>query len=171
VGGAPAGTPGGWRSPLRLTIVAVGHRQPEWVDAGCREYLKRMPREYGLRVIEVKPEPRGDRRSRDRAVAGERVRIEAALPVGGRRVALDERGSELTTAAVAQRLAAWALDGHEVAFVIGGADGLDPALRTGADECWRLSALTLPHGLARLLLCEQLYRAHTLLIGHPYHRE
>lgn len=103
-------------------------------------------------------------------MAAERQRIEAALPEKNRLVLLDERGADLSTQKMADRLALWQLDGRDVTLVIGGADGLDPGLKDRADELIRLSSLTLPHGLAKLLLCEQIYRAHTVLIGHPYHR-
>ena len=156
---------------MKLTIVAVANRQPAWVNAGCQEYLKRMPRELATRVIEVKPEPRSGGRQRAQLVAAERERIEAVVAPRSRRVAMDERGADLTTVALADRLRRWAEDGRDVDLLIGGADGLDASLRDGADETIRLSSMTLPHGLARLLLCEQLYRAHTLLAGHPYHRE
>lgn len=156
---------------MKLTIVAVSNRQPDWVESGCQDYLRRMPREMAARVLEVKPEPRNSGRNRTQLLAAERERIEAAATPRGRRVAMDERGADLTTVALADRLKRWADDGRDVDLLIGGADGLDPALRDGADETIRLSSMTLPHGLARLVLCEQLYRAHTLLAGHPYHRD
>lgn len=156
---------------MKLTIVAVSNRQPDWLESGCQDYLRRMPRELSTRVLEVKPEPRNTGRNRTQLLAAERERIEAAATPRSRRVAMDERGADLTTVALADRLKRWADDGRDVDLLIGGADGLDPALRDGADETIRLSSLTLPHGLARLVLCEQLYRAHTLLAGHPYHRD
>lgn len=155
---------------MKLTVVAVGNRQPEWVVDGCAEYLKRMPREASVAVIEVKPEPRSGGKTREQLMAAEKTRIEAVLPAAGRIVALDERGENLTTEGLTQHLAAWLQDGRDTALLIGGADGLDPALKARADQCIRLSSMTLPHGLARLLLCEQLYRAVSLLKGHPYHR-
>lgn len=156
---------------MRLAILAVSSRQPAWVEDGCAEYLKRMPRELATSVTALKPESRSGGRTRAQLLAAERQRLEAALPPGACLVALDERGEDLDTAALAERLARWMRGGRDVALLIGGADGLDPALLARADERLRLSSLTLPHGLARLLLCEQLYRAHTLLQGHPYHRE
>ncbi len=155
---------------MKLAIVAVGHKQPDWVLAGCQEYLKRMPRELPAGVIEVKPEPRGSR-TREQLQAAEKVRILQAAGEGVRLVALDEKGSDLTTKKLAERLEAWMQDGRDTALLIGGADGLDAELKQRADEMIRLSSLTLPHGMARLLLCEQLYRAVSLLRNHPYHRE
>lgn len=155
---------------MRLSILAVGHRLPAWVAEGCQEYVKRMPRELPVAICEIKPEPRGSR-TREQLMAAERGRIEAALGGHGRIVALDERGRDLSTQQLAERLADWMRDGRDTAFLIGGADGLDPALKARADETIRLSSLTLPHAMARLILCEQLYRAHSILRNHPYHRE
>lgn len=155
---------------MKLAILAVGHKQPDWVQQGCTEYLKRMPRELPTQVVEIKPEARGSR-TREQLQAAEKQRIRQALGEGMRIVALDERGSDLTTRKLAERLEAWMQDGRDTALLIGGADGLDAELKTQADELIRLSSLTLPHGMARLLLCEQLYRAVSLLKNHPYHRD
>lgn len=155
---------------MKLAIFAVGHRQPDWVEAGCTEYLKRFPRELSASVTEIKPEPRGSK-TREQLLAAEKGRLADVLPAGCRRVILDERGDDLTTLKLARRLEAWMQDGRDVALLIGGADGLDESLKSTADERLRLSSLTLPHGLARLLLCEQLYRAVSVLRNHPYHRE
>ena len=155
---------------MKLAVLAVGHRQPGWVDEGCAEYLKRMPRELATSVVELKPEPRGSK-TREQLLAAERTRIEEALPVSCRLVVLDEKGEDLTTLKLARRLEAWMQDGRDVALLIGGADGIDEALKQRAAEKIRLSSLTLPHGMARLLLCEQLYRAVSVLKNHPYHRE
>jgi 23S rRNA (pseudouridine1915-N3)-methyltransferase len=155
---------------MKLVIVAVGHRQPGWVDDGCAEYLKRMPREAVTSVTEIKPEPRGSK-TREQLLAAERGRIEDVLPTSCRLVVLDEKGDDLTTLKLAQRLEHWMQDGRDIALLIGGADGIDDALKQRAAEKIRLSSLTLPHGMARLLLCEQLYRAVSVLKNHPYHRE
>ncbi len=155
---------------MKLNVLAVGHRQPDWVNAGCAEYLKRMPRELPANVIELKPEPRGSK-TREQLLAAEKGRIREALPSGSRLVVLDERGDDLTTLKLAKRLEAWMQDGRDVALLIGGADGIDEELKAAADDKLRLSSLTLPHGMARLLLCEQLYRAVSVLRNHPYHRE
>jgi len=155
---------------MRLAVLAVGHRQPDWVSAGCTEYLKRMPRELSASVTEIKPEPRGSK-SREQLLAAEKGRIREALPGSCRLVVLDEKGDDLTTLQLARRLETWMQDGRDVALLIGGADGLDEELKQQAAEKLRLSSLTLPHGMARLVLCEQLYRAVTILKNHPYHRE
>lgn len=155
---------------MKLAVLAVGHRQPDWVNDGCAEYLKRMPRELPLSVSEIKPEPRGSK-TREQLLAAEKARIREALPGSCRIVVLDERGDDLTTLKLAKRLEAWMQDGRDVALLIGGADGLDEEFKQQADDRLRLSSLTLPHGMARLLLCEQLYRAVSVLKNHPYHRE
>lgn len=142
-----------------------------WVDEGYAEYAKRMPREMPLTLVEVKPEPRSSGKPAAALMAAEAERLRAALPARCRRVVLDERGADLTTRALADRLTAWAREGDDVAFVIGGPDGLDPGFKNQADESMRLSSLTLPHGLARVILAEAVYRAASLAKGHPYHRE
>jgi 23S rRNA (pseudouridine1915-N3)-methyltransferase len=155
---------------MKLGILAVGHKLPEWVAKGCAEYIKRMPRELPLVVVEIKPEPRGSK-TREQLLAAENVRLQAALQGFRRIVVLDERGADLTTVQLAQRLEEWMREGGDTAFVIGGADGIDTALKQQASEAIRLSSLTLPHAMARLVLCEQLYRAHSVVRNHPYHRE
>jgi len=155
---------------MKLSVLAVGHRQPGWVNEGCAEYLKRMPRELPASVTEIKPEPRGSK-TREQLLAAEKARLREALVAGSRIVVLDEKGDDLTTLKLAKRLEAWMQDGRDVALLIGGADGLDEEFKAQADDRLRLSSLTLPHGMARLLLCEQLYRAVSVLKNHPYHRE
>ena len=144
---------------------------PGWVQAGFDEFARRMPRELPLQLIEVKAEPRTSGKTVDAMMAAEATRIEAALPPRCRRVILDERGADLTTLALARRLEAWQGEGQDVALVIGGPDGLDPEFRRLAHERIRLSDLTLPHAMVRVLLIEQLYRAWSVNAGHPYHRE
>ncbi len=156
---------------MRLVIVAVGQRQPAWADAAYEDFAKRFPPEMRLELKAVKAEPRGGGKTAAQLMAAEASRLEAAVPKGARRVLLDERGTRLTTVQLAERLAAWRGDGRDVAFLIGGPDGLDPALKHSADESLRLSDLTLPHAFVRVLLAEALYRAWSLAIGHPYHRE
>lgn len=156
---------------MRLLVVAVGTRMPAWVDAGFAEYAKRMPRELSLSLVEVKPEPRTSGKPVAALMAAEAERLRAALPSRCRRVILDERGRDLTTRGLCERLTAWTAEGDDVALIIGGPDGLDPAIKEEAAEAMRLSSLTLPHGLARVLLAEALYRAVSLAKGHPYHRD
>jgi len=155
---------------MKLLIVAVGQRVPDWAQTAWDDYAKRFPPELKVELKAVKTEPRGSK-SLETVYAAERVRIEAAIPRGARIVALDERGTSLTTVALADKLKAWQLGADDVALVIGGPDGLDPGFRQAAQERIRLSDLTLPHAMVRVLLIEQLYRAWSINAGHPYHRE
>ena len=155
---------------MRLLIVAVGQRVPDWAQTAWDDYAKRFPSELKVELKAVKTEPRGSRTVEQLMVA-ERKRIEEAIPRGTRIVALDERGTQLTTMALAGKLKDWQLGGTDVALVIGGPDGLEPAFRQGAHERIRLSDLTLPHAMVRVLLVEQLYRAWSINANHPYHRE
>lgn len=156
---------------MKLVIAAVGTRMPHWVDEGFAEYAKRMPREMPLQLVEMKPEPRTTGKSVPAMMKAEAERLRAALPAQCRRVVLDERGTDLTTRALSERLARWAEEGGDVAFIVGGPDGLDDSIKQAADETMRLSSLTLPHGMVRVILAEALYRAASLMKGHPYHRE
>ena len=151
-------------------IVAVGQRVPDWAQTAWNDYVKRFPYEHKIELKTVKTEPRASKPV-EALLAAERVRIEAALPKGCRIVALDERGSTLTTVALAAKLQNWQLESADVALVIGGPDGLDPAFKQAAHERIRLSDLTLPHAMVRVLLIEQLYRAWSINANHPYHRE
>jgi 23S rRNA (pseudouridine1915-N3)-methyltransferase len=155
---------------MKLTLIAVGRRASGWTRDAADEYRRRLPPELALKIVEIPP----DRRkaiSREAALQTEAQRIRRALPPRARVVALDEKGKQPRTAELARRLAAWMQDGREIAFVIGGADGLDDSVRQEADEVLSLSHLTLPHAMVRVLLLEQIYRAWTILKGHPYHRE
>ena len=155
---------------MRLWIVAVGQRVPDWAQTAYDDYAKRFPHEIKVELKAVKTEPRGSK-TVETIYAAERGRIGAAIPRGTRVVVLDERGTSLTTKALAERLQGWQLSGDDVALVIGGPDGLEPAFRQAAHERIRLSDLTLPHAMVRVLLIEQLYRAWSVNAGHPYHRE
>jgi 23S rRNA (pseudouridine1915-N3)-methyltransferase len=156
---------------MKLAIVAVGTRMPEWATAAFAEFARRMPRELPLELKQIKAEPRAGGRHVEALLAAEAARIRAALPPRCRLVVLDERGDDVTTPALAGRLRRWLAAGEDVAFVIGGADGLAAQIKAAAAETLRLSSLTLPHALARVLLAEALYRAASLLKHHPYHRE
>ena len=155
---------------MKLLLVAVGQRQPAWAETAYDDFAKRFPPEMRLELKAVKAETRGSKTA-DQLMAAEAGRIEAALPKGVRRVVLDERGDRLTTMQLSARMKAWMHDGRDVALVVGGPDGLDAALKQSADETLRLSDLTLPHAFVRVLLAEALYRAWTVMVNHPYHRE
>lgn len=155
---------------MKLLIVAVGQRMPDWAQTAYDDYAKRFPPELKVEIKTVKTEPRASK-TRETLVAAERERIQAVLPRGCRVVVLDERGAALTTKALAEQLRGWQLEGDDVALIIGGPDGLEPAFRDAAHQRIRLSDLTLPHAMARVLLIEQLYRAWSVNANHPYHRE
>ena len=156
---------------MKLLVIAVGQRVPDWAQTAWADYAKRFPPELRLELKAIKTEPRSGGKTTEQIMTAERQRIEAALPSGTHVVALDERGSALTTAALAAKLSQWQGQGGDVALLIGGPDGLHPALRQAAHERIRLSDLTLPHAMVRVLLVEQLYRAWSINAGHPYHRD
>jgi 23S rRNA (pseudouridine1915-N3)-methyltransferase len=155
---------------LKLRVVALGHRMPAWVTAGWDDYARRMPRDFPLELVPLKPESRETGKPVARMLAAEAARIAGACK-DALVVALDERGRTWTTRELAHRLARWRDDARDVAFVIGSADGLDAGFKRSAAARVALSAMTLPHALVRVLLAEQLYRAASLIAGHPYHRE
>jgi 23S rRNA (pseudouridine1915-N3)-methyltransferase len=155
---------------MRLQIVAVGQRVPDWAQTAYDDYAKRFPPELKVELKAVKTEARASK-TLENLLAAERMRIEAAIPKGMRIVALDERGSNITTVALADKLRLWQREGDDVSIVIGGPDGLDPGFKQAAHERIRLSDLTLPHAMVRVLLIEQLYRAWSITVNHPYHRE
>lgn len=155
---------------MQLIVAAVGHKMPAWIETGFQEYAKRMPAECRLVLKEIKPVERSSGRSAETVMSQERTRIEAVLPKGGRIVALDEHGLDLTTVQLSQNLSSWQQYGGDVTFVIGGADGLDAGFKKNADMLLRISSMTLPHGLVRVMLAEQLYRAWSITRNHPYHR-
>ncbi len=160
---------------MKLRVITVGHRPPDWVAAGFEEYARRMPRSARIDLTEIRPARRSrqtpSEASVSRVLAEEKSRIVAAIPSGCVKIALDERGKQFSTAELARKLDAWMQAGRDVAFVIGSADGLDRDLKAGADLLLSLSAMTLPHALVRVLLAEQLYRAVSLIRNHPYHRD
>jgi 23S rRNA (pseudouridine1915-N3)-methyltransferase len=143
---------------------------PDWVESACSEYLKRMPREASVEIVEVKPDKRAAGKNSEVVQEAEAKRI---LEIAGKDylIALDERGQEVTTLQLADRMKQWLGNGRDVSLIVGGADGLHPNLKSSADWLWSLSKLTLPHGMVRVVLAEQLYRAWSVINHHPYHRE
>ena len=154
---------------MRVRLLTVSQRQPSWVISACAEYEKRMPRAWQFEVLEIKPEARTSGVTRQKVQAAESIRIKNAVPKGALVVALDERGESWTTERFAEKIEGWQQIGRDLAFVIGGADGLDPQFRQQADQCLSLSKMVMPHGLVRVVMVEQLYRAATVIDGHPYH--
>jgi 23S rRNA (pseudouridine1915-N3)-methyltransferase len=147
---------------MRVTILAIGHKMPSWIQEGFTEYTRRMPPEIRVELVELKP-------GKDKMEEGRRT-IEA-LPKGGTLVALDERGKAVTTQGLSVMLSEWMRDASHPVFAIGGADGHSDEVKERAAKLVSLSALTLPHQLVRVVVAEQLYRAWTILARHPYHRE
>lgn len=155
---------------MRVHLVAVGTRLPAWQQEGFAEYAKRLPRECALELVEIPAARRSKNTDTRRAVKTEGERMLAVLPRDALVIALDQGGRSHDTEELARLLARWLEQGRDVALLVGGADGLAPDCLTRAEARWSLSPLTLPHGLVRVLLAEQLYRAWSILQGHPYHR-
>lgn len=155
---------------MKITILAVGNRMPDWVEAGFAEYAKRMPYELPIKLINIKPEKRGTGKNAEQILSSEGNRISAALPSGCRTIVLDELGKQWSTIKFTKVLTEWMEKGADIAFVIGGADGLHHNLKKNANEILALSTMTLPHALVRVLLVEQLYRVASIIKRHPYHR-
>ena len=155
---------------MQVTVIAVGHRMPAWIENGFSEYARRMPPEWHFGIRELKPVDRAGNKTAETIMASEAAKIRTAIPKNARIIALDEHGKDLTNVQMATHMKNWLQDGRDIVFIIGGADGLDATLKKQADMLVRLSSLTLPHGMVRILLTEQLYRASTILQNHPYHR-
>jgi 23S rRNA (pseudouridine1915-N3)-methyltransferase len=156
---------------MKITILAVGTKMPRWVDDAFNDYAKRFGRDLTFELKEIKPEKRGGGVTAEKGIAAEHARLTAAIPPRSTLVVLDERGKNWTTVQLAEQMRSWQADGSDLCFIIGGADGLSAELKHRADTLLQLSALTLPHGMVRVLLVEQIYRAISILNNHPYHRE
>jgi 23S rRNA (pseudouridine1915-N3)-methyltransferase len=155
---------------MHARLIAIGERMPGWVAEGFAEYAKRLSHDLKLELVEIKPGARGKGRDDARAMADEGAALLAALPRDAHVVALDGRGNAWSSEQLAQQLSSWRMAGRDLAFLIGGPDGHAPEVLQRADQRWSLGPLTLPHMLVRLVVAEQLYRAVTILNGHPYHR-
>ena len=156
---------------MHIRLIAVGDRQPAWVDDAVATYTNRYPPQWRFRIDSISAARRSKKAATGKAREAETEQILARVNSGERLVLLDERGMSMSSTQLGRRLSDWQSDGRDLCFVIGGPDGVTDACRNHADLVWSLSALTLPHGLARVLLAEQLYRAWSLSTGHPYHRE
>lgn len=156
---------------MKCCILAVGHKMPDWVNAGYLEYIKRIPREISVNLIEIKPEKRVAGKPTEQLLLAEYQRIRSVLPHHCQVKVLDEGGKQWTTKQFAIEIQGWMDCGDAVAFVIGGADGLHSDIKHASNELIALSKFTLPHGLARVVLAEQLYRAISIIKKHPYHRD
>ena len=156
---------------MHIRLIAVGDRQPEWVDTAVRAYTDRLPSNWRFRIDCVPTARRSKNERSGKAVQTEGRAIVDRIDNAEQVVLLDERGRQMSSQALSRKLSDWQLDGRNLVFIIGGPDGVSEACRARADITWSLSELTLPHGLARVLLVEQLYRAWSLSCGHPYHRD
>ncbi|MGM0614796.1 MAG: 23S rRNA (pseudouridine(1915)-N(3))-methyltransferase RlmH [Pseudomonadota bacterium] len=155
---------------MKLRMLAVGNKMPAWVEEGVETYRKRLPRDFSLEIEEIALGQRGKNADVTKARLQEAERIKARLKGDEYLVALEVKGKAWSTPQLASEADQWRMQGKEVVLLVGGPDGLDPALSARANVAWSLSPLTLPHPLVRIMLTEQLYRAWTLLVGHPYHR-
>jgi len=155
---------------MRIRLLAVGTKMPSWVTSGYQEYAKRLPHDFQLELVELAVGHRGKGADTARAIRSEGDAMLAAIPKGDKVIALCVDGKNWSTEKLAQQAEEWRMDGHNLTLLVGGPDGLDPRCIAAADQRWSLSALTLPHPLVRIVLAEQLYRAWTLLQGHPYHK-
>nr|WP_290697726.1 23S rRNA (pseudouridine(1915)-N(3))-methyltransferase RlmH [Halomonas sp. UBA3074] len=155
---------------MRIRLLAVGSKMPAWVEEGVETYRKRLPRDFSLEIEEIALGQRGKNADIAKARAQEAQRIRDKLRGDEYVVALEVIGKPWTTEQLAQEADGWRMSGRDIALLVGGPDGLEPSLSDAADKTWSISPLTLPHPLVRIMLAEQLYRAWTLLVGHPYHR-
>ena len=155
---------------MKIYVIAVGAKMPDWVNVAWDDYAKRLPPEWTVALKEIKPEPRTTGKTVAQMMAAEAKRLEAAIPEDALRVALDERGKDLSTQKFSETLQAWQNTSQPIAILVGGPDGLDPALKTSCTQLLRLSSMTMPHPLVRVVLIEQIYRGWSILVNHPYHR-
>lgn len=155
---------------MRIHLIAVGTKMPAWVEQGYLEYAKRLPSECGLILHEIPAGKRGKNADIARLTRQEGEKMTTSIPKGARVIALEVGGKPWSTEQLSDRLKSWMGEGREVALLVGGPEGLEPGLSASADEYWSLSSLTLPHPLVRIVLAEQIYRAWSILKGHPYHR-
>jgi 23S rRNA (pseudouridine1915-N3)-methyltransferase len=156
---------------VKIHLIAVGKKMPEWINAGYTEFSKRMPPELQINLIEITPSTRNKTTPIDKNIKEEGERIQSAIPENSRLIVLDEKGKNFNSMALSKKMEGWLPMGQDISIVIGGADGIDPVIKKQADEKWSLSSFTLPHALVRVVVAEQLYRAWSIMKGHPYHRE
>jgi len=156
---------------MKIHLIAVGKKMPGWVNTGYAEFSKRMPPELQLTLIEISPSIRNKSTPIEKNLKEEGKRIQSAIPVNSKLIVLDEKGKNFSSITLSRKMESWFPMGQDIAIIIGGADGIDPTIKQQADELWSLSSLIMPHALVRIFIAEQLYRAWSILKGHPYHRE
>jgi len=155
---------------MQITLIAIGKNMSSWVCEGYAEYAQRMPNDYHLELIEITPEKRTKNSDLTKIMSIEETKITASIPKGNYCIALDRIGRTMDTKTLAKRLQTWHDNQQSICFIVGGPEGLSDTFLKSADETWSLSAMTLPHPLVRIVLSEQIYRAWTITINHPYHR-
>jgi len=156
---------------MKIYLIAVGKKMPDWINTGYSEFSKRMPPELQINLIEITPSTRNKSTAIEKNIKEEGERIQSAIPDNSKLIVLDEKGKDFSSIALSKEMESWLPMGQDISIVIGGADGIDPVIKQQADEKWSLSSLTLPHALVRVVVAEQLYRAWSIMKGHPYHRE
>ena len=156
---------------MQIDLIAVGNRMPGWVELACKEYEKRLPKNIHFKLIEITPATRGKNNSVNNFKKQEQDKIENCLDIRSVKIALDENGKSISSHSLSTHLQTWIDDNQHISFIIGGADGLSDDFKSNANQIWSLSEMTLPHGLARVMMMEQIYRAWTITQNHPYHRE
>ena len=156
---------------MKIHLIAVGKKMSDWINTGYSEFSKRMPPELQINLIEITPSTRNKSTSIEKNIKEEGERIQSAIPDNSKLIVLDEKGKDFSSIALSKEMESWLPMGQDISMVIGGADGIDPVIKQQADEKWSLSSLTLPHALVRVVVAEQLYRAWSIMKGHPYHRE
>ncbi|MEM6998779.1 MAG: 23S rRNA (pseudouridine(1915)-N(3))-methyltransferase RlmH [Pseudomonadota bacterium] len=156
---------------MQIDLIAVGKRMPSWIESGFKEYAKRLPKNINFKLIETNPAIRGKNNSVDNYKLKEEESINAALAANSLIIALDEHGKSISSQKLAQQLQIWNDENQHISLIIGGADGLSDVLKKKANQLWSLSEMTLPHGLVRVMIAEQIYRAWSITQNHPYHRE
>jgi len=156
---------------VKIHLIAVGKKMPEWINNGYTEFSKRMPPELQINLIEITPSTRNKSTPIEKNIKEEGERIQSAIPTNTKLIILDEKGKDFSSIELSKKIEGWLSVGQDIALVVGGADGIDPDIKQQADEKWSLSSFTLPHALVRVVVAEQLYRAWSILQGHPYHRE
>jgi 23S rRNA (pseudouridine1915-N3)-methyltransferase len=156
---------------VKIHLIAVGKKMPEWINTGYAEFSKRMPSELQINLIEITPSTRNKSTPIEKNIKEEGERIQSAIPANSKLIVLDEKGKNFSSIDLSRKIEGWLPMGQDISLIIGGADGIDPEIKQQADEKWSLSSFTLPHALVRVVVAEQLYRAWSILQGHPYHRE
>lgn len=156
---------------MKIHLLAVGKKMPEWINTGFSEFSKRLPPELQINLLEITPSIRKKSTPIEKNIKEEGKRIQSAIPTNSKLIILDEKGKSFSSVELSKKMEKWLPQGQDISIIIGGTDGIDDQIKKQANETWSLSAFTYPHALVRVIIAEQLYRAWSILKGHPYHRE